>query len=83
MHEHRPAAHVRRYRLDPAFPGQFYEGDGLQDGLGIFAEEGGIGALARAAPRAAQALQEGGNRRGGIGLEHEVEIPDVDPEFQG
>ena len=83
MHEHRPAAGVGWYRLDPAFPGQFDEGNRLQDGFGIFAEEGSIGPLACAVSRVAEALQEGGNRCGGIGLEHEVQIPNVDPKLQG
>jgi hypothetical protein len=73
-----PAALLGGDAFDPAFAGELDEGDGLEDGIWVFAEEGRVRGAAGAPAGAAHALEEGGDGGRRVGLEDAVEVADVD-----
>jgi len=82
MHEHWPTSRLRLHRLHPVLFRQFYEGNSLEGNLRIFTEEGHLRPLAGPAPGAAETLEKRRDSGRGVGLQHKIEIPDINTEFE-
>jgi hypothetical protein len=61
---------------------KFYKGNSLEDNLGIFTEEGHSRPLASPAPSATETLEKRGDSGRRVGLQHQIEIPDINTEFE-